>query len=65
MRLTPPLPVRLSISASPPSAATPPPMVSGRGRWPCRTHSQPTMSTIPRYSSMIEIPTGISAIALK
>ena len=32
---------------------------------PVPAHSQPTMSTIPRYSSMIEIPTGIRAIALK
>jgi hypothetical protein len=65
MMLTPPLPDRLSISASPPRAATPPAMVSGRGVCPCRAHSQSTMSTMPRYSSMIEMPTGIRAIALK
>jgi hypothetical protein len=61
----PPAPERFSISASPPSAPRPPATVSGWGRWPCRTHSQSTMSTTPRYSSSSAIPTGIRWMALK
>ncbi len=64
-RLIPAEPARLSTIASPAIATAPPVMVSRRGRWPCRSQSQPTTSTTPRYSSSTATPTGIRATASK
>ena len=63
--LIPAAPVRFSTRISPAIEATAPATVSRRGRWPCRSHSQPTTSTVPRYSSSRATPTGIRATALK
>jgi hypothetical protein len=63
--LIPPGPARSRTMASPAIATLPPATVSRRGRWPWRSHSQPTTSTTPRYSSSKAMPTGIRATALK
>ena len=64
-RLIPAVSVRFSTRTSPAIDAAAPVTVSRRGRWACRAHSQPTTSTVPRYSSNSATPTGIRATALK
>ena len=58
-------PVRSSTIARPAIAAIAPAIVSGRGRWPRRSQSQPTTRIVPRYSSSMATPTGIRSTALK
>jgi hypothetical protein len=58
-------PVKLRTSTRPVIAAIAPSTVSRRGRWPCRSQSQPTTSTVPRYSSSRATPTGMRWMALK
>jgi hypothetical protein len=46
-------------------AVAAPPIVSRRGRCPCRSQSQATTRMAPVYSMSSAIPTGIRCSALK